>query len=572
MNIRLFLSSLLLSSSVLLLVSFFTQIVQIRIYEPYASLNGLAFRESIIRITSLTNSVDLIFLFIITAFTFLILTFDSPKFRFMLPLCILSLVVGYYISNLQLAIPLVFTAINLYLFYVRARAESYPRYILFPPILMAILIAAVSLFEQVSFFLLGKYLFQGEAIQTSWYLSNITYFLTVPFLVIIIFSWLVWLSFGKKRPHWNNMIVGKKYFILLFTSALVLSFIIPLIPYLANKSADLVGVDAKNYMNIIDQLKSEPQKAFGTVISNDMSIPLSLLYFISSFTPFRASWILCSMIFSILLFLSTYYLIIRFEGSKMLATFGGVIALTSDQVSEALAGGLYANFLALSVMNVVFALVLLPSSNKKSSLPVIAVSSIILDLTHQYSWVATLLFIISFFAFKRISGGDNGIPLKRILLSVLPFIVGGLSAEALRFLTSSMKPFISSVSISQQTFSIFNIATFWSSLDNASMIYIAGALVSQPIILALILLLPFIMNVRSELGTLCFSIAAVCSVSSLFAPYWMINRILYFFPFPLLLILAVGYSTNDRRLLQLLLVGIVLCSLSYSIYFLSSIA
>lgn len=572
MNFRLFLSSLLLSSSVLLLVSFLTQIVQLRIYEPYPSLNGLAFRESIIRISFFTNSVDLIFLFIITAFAFLVLIIDSPRFRVLLPLCILSLAVGYYISNLQLAIPLAITAINLYLLYVRARAESYPRYILFPPILIAILIAAVSLFEQASFFLVGKYFLQGNVIQTSWYLSNISYFLTVPFLVIILFSWLFWLFFAKKRPDRNNMILGKKYFILLFTSGLVLSFIIPLVPYLANRSADLVGVDAKDYMNIVDKLKSEPKTAFGMVISNDRSITLSLLYLISSFTSFRASWILCSMTFSILLFLSTYYLIIRFEGSKILAAFGGVIALTSDQVSEALAGGLYANFLALSVMNVVFALVLLPSSNKKSRLLVIVVLSIILDLIHQYSWVATLLFVISFFAFKRISDSDNGIPLKRILLSVFPFMVGGLSAEALRFFAASKEPFMSSVTISQQTFSIFNIATFWSSLDNASMIYIAGALVSQPMILALILLLPFIMNVRSELGTLCFSIAAVCAVSSLFAPYWMINRILYFFPFPLLLIVAAGYSTNDRRLLQLLLVGIVLCSLSYSIHFLSSIA
>jgi hypothetical protein len=169
-------------------------------------------------------------------------------------------------SNLQLVIPSAITAINLYLFYLRARAESYPRYILFPPILIAIVIAAASLFEQVSFFILGKYIFQGNGIQTSWYLSNITYFLTVPFLVIILFSWLLWLSFDKTRTDGNDMTVGKKYFILLFTSALALSFIIPLVPYLANKPAGMVGVDANSYMNIVDQMKSEPKAAFGVAI------------------------------------------------------------------------------------------------------------------------------------------------------------------------------------------------------------------------------------------------------------------------------------------------------------------
>jgi hypothetical protein len=51
----------------------------------------------------------------------------------------------------------------------------------------------------------------------------------------------------------------------------------------------------------------------------------------------------------------------------------------------------------------------------------------------------------------------------------------------------------------------------------------------------------------------------------------MVNRILYFFPFPMLLTATVMYSTRDEKLARFLMLAIAVCSLSYSIYFLSSI-
>ena len=453
---------------------------------------------------------------------------------------------------------------------------------------VALVIQALSLSAWVGRAFLGDLGFLSKLIDLQWQMMNLFQPLLLFLAVMSLFFWIPLSLLDRKETEKAPLIKTndrekRSWFKqetrnrILFLSVISLAITLSIFPYLPsiNPTEKLIGVDVEAYSSWMEKIEnlSGVDEKIGFALSNGRTLTILLLNAIRSIGSFWMAWVIYSTVASVLLSLTTFWLVRRTTGSFNLGCLGGVLASMSPQFSASLGGGLYANWLALSLMILLFGFILKPLKNPFVRFTSLFILSALLNLAQEYTWTATLGITIMLVCLGTILKRKD-LSLVPQALSIIAIIAGGMPVTLLRSTISYTMPLAGSIGV-VSTFSLSNLLFYASNLDFAIKIYIGGAFAQIPFFLVIGLLFPFLFKRKDALTILCFAVAIFCSITSLFANYAMISRLLYLYPFSLLLILIIdslpAIRKDESLLKSLFTLLIVFASINFTLVYLSAL-
>ncbi|MCP8314044.1 MAG: hypothetical protein H3Z53_06695 [archaeon] len=436
---------------------------------------------------------------------------------------------------------------------------------------------------------LGELGFLSQPIDLQWQMINLFQPLLLFLVAMSLFFWiplnlldrkesekapLIQTNDGEKRSWFRQETYRNKILFLILVSLAITLSIFPYLPSI-NPTEKLVGVDVIAYSSWIEKMGnlSGIDEKIGFAVGNGRTLTILLLYAIQSIGSFWMAWVIYSIVASVLLSLTTFWLVRRTTGSFKLGCLGGVFTSVSPQFSASFGGGFYANWLALSFMILLFGFILKPPKNPFARFTSLFVLSALLNLAQEYTWVATLAITIILIGLEMISRRKD-LSLVSHALSIIAIIAGGLLVILLRSTISYTMPLAGSIKVVSM-FTLSNLLFYASNLDFVIKIYIGGAFAQIPFFLVIGLLFPFLFKRKDALITLCFAFAIFCSIASLFANYVMISRLLYLYPFSLLVILIIdslpAIRKDESLLKNLFTLSIILASMNFTLIYLSAL-
>ena len=447
---------------------------------------------------------------------------------------------------------------------------------------------------------------------------GLLYPLTLPALVVLMFSWL-WVpclksltkAINKKigrlsgeaqsgkiaflghegvrekglDPTSNNGIrnrcLGKSRYVAYITIPAIIGCSLLLVYYPYFYSARLIGVDTPwYYQNLLDI--SGPS-GFSHVMSNygaSSRMPyLLILYVIMALTSFTPEFVvkIGPAVPAAFLGVATFFLMRSITRDDVLASLSAFLALFSITTTVGVYAGIFANWLALGW--VVLFLGLLLRMWHKPSWPNILLSTLVsfaILLTHAWTWAVTLaslmvFVMLSLFLSLATHGtSPRGPAIKSSLLVVGMNLMILLLAASL-FLTGE---FIHLSSEGIAAISLNNFTSFPSAVAFTARYYVGGFIANPPIILIAIIGLVFSRRFGQHVSLLLSSILLVTSTPLLFVGSWWQWRLLYMVPYQLPAVFGVamasqGITRSNGRLAGLcrllFMLVVLLASLCYSL-------
>ena len=184
---------------------------------------------------------------------------------------------------------------------------------------------------------------------------------------------------------------------LILAFSVFLAVLMGLYPYsnVVNPSQLTVGVDAGFYQRILDDMvKSNLVGSVSKAFSDPRSITHLFHLFVAGFTSSSTALRFTPIILSILLALTTYLLVKVGTENENLAATSAFISVFSFHTTIGINAGFYANWLALSFVNIAFAFTLLAFKTKRKGVALISIiSTVVVLYTHPWTWTVIMIVI-----------------------------------------------------------------------------------------------------------------------------------------------------------------------------------
>ncbi|MCP8309750.1 MAG: hypothetical protein H3Z54_13860 [archaeon] len=485
--------NVLFSIYIIILLLNFGSFIGLQFTEPDPNIPGLAIRYRIFDAHLLSPFLDQLLLSTISVFFYLLVLI---KLRSNFVILALNLVL---ILSLALAIGIYslsgFGIVAFFLILYKSRRlgfESpyhYIKSLLIWLFIFTLVIQALSLSAWIGRAFLGDLGFLSQPIDLQWQMMNLFQPLLLFLVAMSLFFWiplnlldrkesekapLIQTNDGEKRSWFRQETYRNKILFLILVSLAITLSIFPYLPSI-NPTEKLVGVDVIAYSSWIEKMGnlSGIDEKIGFAVGNGRTLTILLLYAIQSIGSFWMAWVIYSIVASVLLSLTTFWLVRRTTGSFKLGCLGGVFTSVSPQFSASFGGGFYANWLALSFMILLFGFILKPPKNPFARFTSLFVLSALLNLAQEYTWVATLAITIILIGLEMISRRKD-LSLVSHALSIIAIIAGGLLVILLRSLISYTMPLAGSIKVVSM-FTLSNLLFYASNLDFVIKIYIGGA-------------------------------------------------------------------------------------------------
>jgi len=167
---------------------------------------------------------------------------------------------------------------------------------------------------------------------------------------------------------------------------------VTLYPYLFGHVDGLLGSDTWYYLTILRDTRQPLE------ITTTSDRPLFTIFLLSMKWATGASAFSIVMysplVLSILLSLSSYALVRQGTKSALCASFAALLSTVSSATAIGLGAAILANWFALAVMNLFFALLLRAQMNRSFGATVLAsVASVLVLLAHPYAWAASMAMV-----------------------------------------------------------------------------------------------------------------------------------------------------------------------------------
>jgi len=167
---------------------------------------------------------------------------------------------------------------------------------------------------------------------------------------------------------------------------------VTLYPYLFGHMDGLLGSDTWYYLRILRDTR-QPQEITATSDRPLFTIFLFSMKWASGASAFSVV-MYSPLVLSILLSLSSYALVRQGTRSALCASFAALLSTVSSATAIGLGAAILANWFALAVMNLFFALLLRAQTNRSVSATVLAsVASVLVLLAHPYVWAASMAMV-----------------------------------------------------------------------------------------------------------------------------------------------------------------------------------
>ena len=372
--------------------------------------------------------------------------------------------------------------------------------------------------------------------------------------------------------------------VLLVVSVLVsiLAVMYPFAPRL-NPSFAPLGVDFEAYRTVLNRFAEQ-----GYSIS--LSTPDRILFDAFMYTFYRLSGLSVSAAIMFLpvilgpLYVVVTYLLGRevFKGN-VLAGFSSFFAATSYTVTVGMFAGLYANWLANSVVLLFMWLILRWSrTHSVVEYSLMVVASVMVLLSHTYTWIllmATILgyVVISIPRYLRTHTFDDGI--RIFFLLFVNYVVDLFRS----FLLSTNSGYAAGSGLLSSTLGVTNLLALNVNLVVTFHQFAAGFLANAPVLLLSVL--SYSLRVDSDdLYRLLSCMLGVSTVLVLFGDTVSVqSRVLYVLPFPVMCALGLlnlafilgrssSYPRAARRLFMSLLIAVCLGQLNYVLRSMTTLA
>jgi len=230
-------------------------------------------------------------------------------------------------------------------------------------------------------------------------------------------------------------------------SVLVAAFV-TLYPYVFGYVDGMLGSDTWNYLEVL----RAPEQPLALIRSSDRPLFLLLLFglkYITGATPL-AVLTYTPLVISALLSLTTFALVKQATKDMLFASVAALFSVVSIQTAIGLGAAIFANWFALALMNLFFAVLLKAQMDRSTAAVIMApVASFLVLLAHPYVWGASMVMVAiqvagmllrrpsKFSEFKR-----DAVPLASVILlniafvylgsSYVPAVQGSLSSALLR--------------------------------------------------------------------------------------------------------------------------------------------
>ena len=435
-------------------------------------------------------------------------------------------------------------------------------------------------------------------------LSGLAFNFSVPLMLVALFSWLATIPLvvrnlrrgsiqeAAKAPERNTRFFSA----LLLLVAVLVSLVVALSPYASGSM--LRGVDTRTYYNELSSIQSLANSV--ALIRFDYKalvlLPFYIMEVITGWSPYFVI-IAGPAVLAALLVIVSYLLVLGVTRDWLAAGFSGILAAASFQVTVGLFAGIFANFLAVSFVAVMFYLLSTPLSKFRATLMILASYAVL--LAHVWTWaiamgsvgVSAILVGLLWLADRKASALRNSVAAHSLLMlcgflpvmtaylaSYLNLFSPGIASSLTNLLTNALQSEGGSVNSSHLGTIIMSL--LWLS---ATMIRYVGAIFAYPLTLFLTILgLIFLAKTNVRAVGPFVGLSVVTSVSMLLLTSEYQWRLLYLIPFQALaalgmiaLLRAVEWvaarsgidpTTRSVRLCEALLAAVILIdSVNYAL-------
>lgn len=374
------------------------------------------------------------------------------------------------------------------------------------------------------------------------------------------------------------------------------------VPYIANNQG-VRGVDTLWYYQLLDQTKNMGD--LKNVLLHEPRAFYILLLYIVRVTTSQSSLTVVQVtpaLLSIFLALSTYYLVKTGTKNAGLASLASIFATFSIHTTIGMFAGIFANWLAISLIMVSLTL-LLKALEKRSKLYLLfaGLSSLLIFLIHRWTWGITMSIFVSYLilSLARLMGKCPNA--KQEAVSGLFLLLFNLSPGLAAIISPSLMAGIStpmpSFAVEEIWFrltayvSLFNISQLWQNIFSTLTQFVGGYYDNSLTLILSIIGLVAICNYKDNFNRILTSWAFMVSVVLTF--YGRLDemwRFLYDLPFPITAAIGIyfiiqnvkqrigtpsGAETSDKicfSTFQILLIAVTILALfNYTIRCLSFI-
>jgi hypothetical protein len=429
--------------------------------------------------------------------------------------------------------------------------------------------------------------------------SGLAFNIVTPLMLVALFSWVAIIPLAvrnilrrsnqetAKEPGRNTRLVS----LLLLLLALVVSVLVAFSPYASASASMLRGVDTRYYYVALSSIHSFAD--FPTIFRvNYTALCLLFFYAMEVFTGWDPYLVMIAgpAALAALLVIVSYLFILGVTRNWLAAGFSSMLAAASFQVTVGLYAGIFANFLAVSFVLLVFYFLSTPFTKFRAILMILASYAVL--LAHVWTWgimmgavgVSAIFNGLLWLGDRKASALKGSIVAHSVLLlcGSLPVMMAYLGSY-LSLPSPGIAASLGNVlQIEVGSMSIARLGGIMPSLS-ATLTRFVGAIFAYPLTLALTIVgLIFLAktNVRA-IGPV-VGLSAVTSVSILLVDLSYQWRVLYLIPFQALaavgvmaLLGAVEWvaarvgidpTTRSVRLAEALLVGVILIdSVNYAL-------
>jgi hypothetical protein len=378
---------------------------------------------------------------------------------------------------------------------------------------------------------------------------------------------------GNNHPL-NSMLMEK----LGFASALLLSIVLPLIPYLPTINPDFkpASVDIRYYSSWLDNMLKVDcwnaiEYAFYGVDNGNRPLYLILLYSLTRLGIPREFVLNFEALFLAPLFtLSTYFAAKSLSGSSSYASLASLAGVLGFNMTVGMFGGFFAAWAALSLFYTCIALT--PSLMKRSlkGLMGCILASIVMLYTHPWTWcllicILTIYLTVSTFETLKSSRFKiNTYILTVLIINATVELIKNMVTPRYGGLESSVQALSKNIELGLDQLMGFR------SINRISTTYLGGLLYNPlHILLALIGIISFLKK-KDKNSKLILIWTATISTLFLFGTLAFKARLLLFAPFPLLIAeglwaLSRLLARFDSKLPKLLYTFFITSSLTYTV-------
>ena len=359
-------------------------------------------------------------------------------------------------------------------------------------------------------------------------------------------------------------------------SALLLSVVLPIIPYLPtiNPSFEPVSVDIPGYAAFLnDILIKDPQDALNYMFHGRLWGIMLYLLTLYGLVKLGAPRVFVLNLEALLvappLALAIYFFAKRLSGESSYAALASLATVLGFNMTVSMFGGFFAYWVALTLFYVCIGLTPSLAKNDVRSLALCVIISTTMFYTHTCTWSILMATLTAYLALSTLESLRSGrLTVNKHLLIIL--IVNAAVDLLKNSLTPGREGLAASTEALSRSVGFENLQALHRNLQRLYTSYLGGLLFNPlHVSLALIGILSMFKR-RGEYSKLILIWVAVASTPFLFANVAIQSRLLLVMPFPILIAeglwaLSRLLASFDSKLPKLLQAFFIISSLTYAV-------